>query len=81
MFDKIKQMKQLKEIKDSLAQERIETEKEGTKVVLNGNLEVEQIILTPEMDKERQETILKDCINESVKKVQFAMAQKFQGMM
>lgn len=81
MFDKLKQMKQLKEIKDSLAQEKIETEKEGTKVVLNGNLEVEEIVLNPEMDKEKQEQILKDCFNEGVKKVQFAMAQKFQGMM
>lgn len=81
MFEKLKQLKELKDIKDSLSNERIEVEKEGIKVVLNGNLETQEIILNQEMDKETQERVLKDCLNEAVKKVQFAMAQRFKGLM
>lgn len=81
MFNKLKQLKQLKEIKNSLSQERFESERDGIKVILNGNLEVEQIILNSEMEKERQESILKDCFNENIRKVQMAMAEKFKGLM
>lgn len=81
MFEKLKQLKELKDIKDSLSKERIEVEREGIKVALNGNLEIQEIILNQEMDKETQERVLRDCLNEGVKKVQFAMAQKFKGLM
>ncbi|MFH1656505.1 MAG: YbaB/EbfC family nucleoid-associated protein [Candidatus Nealsonbacteria bacterium] len=81
MFDKLKQLKQLKEIKDSLAKETFEAERDGTKVILNGNLSVEQIILNSELDKERQESVLRDCFNDSIRKAQMAMAERFKGLM
>lgn len=80
MLDKLKQLKQLKELQDALAKERVEIEKSGTKVVVNGKMEIEEIQLNTELSKEDQERVLRDCINEAVKKVQFAAASKMSQM-
>lgn len=76
MFDKLKKIKQLKELQDSLSQEKTEIEKEGIKVVVNGKMEIEQIQLNSELEKERQEEILRQCLNEAMRKVQMTAVQK-----
>ena len=80
MFEKLKQIKQLKELRDSLAQEQVEVEKNGIRLVLNGNLEVIEVSLNSEIAKQDQESLLRDCMNEAVRKVQIKMAQNFKGM-
>ncbi len=80
MFDKLKKIKQLKKLQDSLAQEKTEVEREGIKVVVNGKMEVEQIQINSELEKEKQEEILRQCLNEAMKKVQMAAAQKMSQM-
>jgi len=80
MFDKLKQLKQLKEMQSELAKERIEVEKNGVKAVLNGKMEIEEIILNPELSKEEQERIVRDCVNEAMKKIQTIAAQKMFRM-
>ncbi len=80
MFDKIKKLQQLKKIKDSLSQEKIEIEKEGVELIMNGNLEVEELKLNSDLSKENQERIAKECFNEGVKKVQLKMAERFKGL-
>ncbi len=77
MFDKFKQLAKLKQIQDSLSREKIEVEREGVKVVLNGKMEIEKLELNSELPKERQEIILKDCFNEALSKLRRALAQKF----
>ena len=47
MFEKLKQLKQLQELQKVLAQERAEVEKEGTKIVITGKLEIETVQLNP----------------------------------
>lgn len=79
MFDKLKKLRELQELKNSLKEEKFEVQKEGIRVIINGNLEVEEINMG--LGSANQEMILKDCFNEAVKKAQMAMAQKFQGMM
>jgi len=81
MFDKLKQLKQMKDISSAIQKEKIEMEEEGTRVVINGAFMVEEISLNPELNKEKQETVLKNCLNEAVKKAQMAAAQKFSGLM
>jgi len=76
MFDKLKQLKQLKELRDSLSKETEEVEKQGIKVVINGNIEIEDIQLNPDLSIEEQEKILKECINEAVKKIQMVLTNK-----
>lgn len=80
MFDKLKQLAQLKKLKDILEKERREVEREGIRVVINGKMEIEEIQLNPELSIEKQEKLVKDCINEAMKKIQTEAAQKmFQG--
>ncbi len=77
MFEKIKQLAKIKEIKDSLAKEEVEIEKMGVKIILNGEIEVKEIFLNSDLKKEEQEKILKECINEGIKKIQKELAVKF----
>ena len=76
MFDKLKQLQQIKQLKDILEKEKREVEKEGVKVIVNGKMEIEEIKLNPQLNFEKQEKIVKDCINEAMKQIQREAAQK-----
>ncbi|MCD6085841.1 YbaB/EbfC family nucleoid-associated protein [bacterium] len=76
MFDKLKQLREIKKLRDSLSKEKIEVEKNGVKVVLNGKMEVEEIQLNSDLGKEEQEKILCQCFNEAVRKIQMILAKK-----
>ncbi|MDX9893082.1 MAG: YbaB/EbfC family nucleoid-associated protein [Patescibacteria group bacterium] len=80
MLDKLKQLKQLKDFHDSAKKERFESTVNGVKVVLNGSLQVEEIILNPGLSENDQSQALKQAFNEGLHNVQMSMAQKFQGM-
>lgn len=80
MFEQLKQLKKIQELQNALNNEKIAFEKHGIKVVINGKLEVEEIKLNPELAIADQEKKLADCINEAMKKVQMAVAQKMQSM-
>ncbi|MDD5221486.1 MAG: YbaB/EbfC family nucleoid-associated protein [Candidatus Paceibacterota bacterium] len=80
MFDKLKQLAQLKEMESKMKEERIVVENNGVKIIINGKLEVEEIALNPQLGLEEQQRIIKDCFNEAVRKIQMSMAQKFSGL-
>lgn len=80
MLDKLKQLRELKKIQDDLGKERIEVEKRGIRVIINGKMEIEEIILNSELSKEDQEKVLRDCVNEAMNKMKILMAQKVQQM-
>jgi len=84
MFNKLKMLKDLrsqaKTMQNKLAQEFIETEKNGNKLKMNGNMEIISLSLNESLSKESLENILKDLINDSIKKAQKIMAQKMQEM-
>ena len=80
MFDKLKQLQQLKELRDAVSQEKEEVERKGIKIIINGKMEIEEIHLNPDLSKEEQEEVLKECINESVKKIQMVLAKKMSQM-
>jgi DNA-binding protein YbaB len=80
MFDKIKQLKKIKELQDSLKDEKAVTERNGMKVVANGKFEIEEIKTNPELNQEEMERILMELINEAMRKVQMAAAQKMSQM-
>lgn len=80
MFDKLKQIKQLRSLQNELSKEKTIVEKDGINVRINGKMEVEYIGLNPELSKERQEKVLKDCINDAMKKMQVKMAGAMQKM-
>ena len=73
-------MQQLRELKSSLAKETIEIEKEGVKIKMNGNMEVEEISLNSELEKEKQEEAVKGCFNDAIKRIQRLLAEKMMQM-
>lgn len=80
MFDKLKQLKQIREIQSALEQEVFKEEKEGIMVKVNGTVQVLEIFLNSELSKEKQEEALRECLNSAIKKAQTAMAQRFSSM-
>lgn len=84
MFSKLKQFQDLrsqaKTMQSALSQETITEEKNGVKVVLNGNMEVTSITLNESLSKSSQEDVLKTCFNDAVKRAQRIMAKKLQDM-
>jgi len=84
MFSKLKQFKDLrsqaKTMQDALSQETITEEKNGVKIVLNGNMEVMSLSLNGSLSKEAQEDTVKKVINEAIKQAQRVMAKKMQDM-
>ena len=84
MFSKLKQFQDLrsqaKTMQNALSQETITEEKNGVKVVLNGNMEVTSLTLNENLSKSAQEDILKNCFNDAIKRAQRLMAKKLQDM-
>jgi len=76
MFDSLKKLKELKELSDLVSNQKIEIEKKGVRLVVNGKMEIEEIKLNPELPKEEQEKVLKDCFNEAMKKFQLDLIQR-----
>ncbi len=80
MFDQFKQLKKLKELKSVLEKQKKEVEREGVKVTVNGRMEVESLILNPELDTEKQAQIVKELINQGMKEIQKEAAQQMMQM-
>jgi DNA-binding protein YbaB len=76
MFDNLKQLGKLKELQDALAREKKEVEREGTRVIVNGKMEVEEITLNPQLETKKQEEVLKKCINEAVNQIRQEAAKR-----
>ncbi len=84
MFSKLKQFRDLrsqaKTMQDVLSKETVTEEKNGVKLVLNGNMEVISLAINESLSKAAQEDALKDCFNNAVKKAQRIMAKRLQDM-
>jgi len=84
MFNKLKQFKdmrsQAKDLQKTLADEYVSEESNGVKVKLNGNLEVQEVKVNTELEKDYLERTIKDVTNKAIKKTQKIMAKKMQDM-
>lgn len=70
MFDKLKQLAQIKGLQDSIKQEKVEVAKEGVRIVMRGDFSIDEINLNPDLTIEKQQEILKECLNDGMKKAQ-----------
>ena len=75
MFDKLKKIKELNELRGKLKEEKVEIKEKGARVVINGNLEIEIIELDNDLEKEEQEKVLRDCLNKAIKEIQLRIAK------
>jgi len=76
MFNLFKNLKELKEIQDLVSSESVVVEKDGVKIKINGKMEVEEVLLNPNMDITKQQKILRDCLNDGLKKMQMSLVTK-----
>lgn len=79
MFDKLKQLGQLKKLQDDFKKETMTAEKRGVLVTMNGNFEVEDIKLNPELSVEDQQNALKEALNEARENIQKTLAKKMMS--
>ncbi len=79
MFDKLKQLHELKKMQDEFKKETATIEKRGIKVVMNGNFEVKEITLNPELSQQDQQNALVDALNEARETIQKSLAKKMMG--
>ncbi len=84
MFNKLKQLKDLrsqaKTMQGALAEEKVELEKNGIKMTMNGNMEVLSLTISADSNKEEIARNCKDIFNDGIKKTQRLMAKKMQEM-
>jgi DNA-binding protein YbaB len=79
MFDKLKQLQQLKKMQDSFKKEIETVEKNGVSVTINGNFEVTDIKLSEELEIKEQENLLKNCLNEARNSIQKKLASQMMS--
>ena len=79
VFDQIKKIAELKKLQDSFKKEKITVEKRGVVVEMNGNFEVVNIKLSPELSLESQQETLKQCLNEARDSIQKTLAKSLMG--
>ena len=75
MFDNLKKIAELKKMQDAMKKERQTAEKNGVSVTLNGNFDVEDIRLNPELSIDDQQDALKQCLREAKENIQKTMAK------
>jgi len=78
-FDKLKQLNQIREIQKNLEKETAGVEEEGVKVVLNGKMEIEEVLLNKDLPIEKQQNLVKSCHNEAIKKIQVILAKQMRN--
>ena len=79
MFDKLKQLAQLKKMQDGFKKEKLIVEKNGVFVTMNGSMDIEEVKLNPELSIEDQQRYLKDALNDAKQQIQRILAQKMMG--
>lgn len=79
IFDNLKKIAELKKLQDSFKKEKVIIEKDGTSVTMNGNFEIEEIKLNPELDTQKQQNVLRSCFNEARENIQKKMAQNLMN--
>lgn len=84
MFNKLKQFKDLrntaKQMQNMMAAETVTVDKSGVKITMNGNMEITEIKIAGDISTNSLEGIIKNNVNEGLKKTQKLMAEKMQEM-
>jgi len=80
MFDNLKQLGKLKELKDVLEKERQEAEKDGVRVVVNGKMEVEEIEFNPQLANDKQAKAVKEAVNQALNQIRQSAARKMMSL-
>ena len=80
MFDKLKQMNQLRALQKELQRQKFTAERNGITITMNGGMTIEEVRLNYDLSPAAQQDDLKNCMNEVIKQAQKGMAEKMKGM-
>ncbi len=80
MFDKIKQLKKAREIQNSLKDKEVRVERNDFLIIIDGQLRIKEIKLNSQVEKEKQEEVLKSLLNEAMEKAQMMVAKEISQM-
>lgn len=69
-----------KELQKKMSTVEIEAENHGIKIKMNGNQEVLNLTLNPQLDLESQQKYTVEVFNEALKKIQRLMAEQMMTM-
>ena len=81
MFDKLKQLKQLKELQGEIKKEMHIGESNGVKITINGAFDMENVEITNDLSKEEMAKEIKQAYSNAMSSAQNSAAQKFSGLM
>ena len=81
MFDKLKQINQLRQLQNQIKQQCVEVEKNGIRLVMTGEFEVAELSLNTELDTKMQEKLLMQLFNDARTKIQTILAKNFAGQL
>jgi DNA-binding protein YbaB len=79
--DLFKMQREAKRVKKELKSIHVEAEAEGVKVVVSADMEIVEIVIAPEVVRERIPALLTDALNRAFKKAQVVSAEKMQAIM
>ncbi len=79
MFEKLKDLKKAQEMQRAFAQEKHTVEEKGIKVTVNGNLQVEEIVVAPEIEQAQIGALATEVINRAFREIQQKLAQQLMG--
>lgn len=79
MFDNLKKLAELKKMQDSFKKEKLTIEKNGVSITINGNMEIEEVKLNPELNLDEQQNLVKQCFNEAKENLQKSLAKMMIG--
>ena len=79
MFEKLKQLNELRKMQDTFKKEAVTVEKRGVKVTMNGNFEVQDIALNAELSVQDQQEALKSALNDARTQIQSKLAKTLMG--
>jgi len=69
----------LRKMQDEFKREKLTFEDRGVSVTMNGNFEVEEIKLNPELSIEDQQEVVKQCLNKVREDIQKTLAKKMMA--
>lgn len=81
MKDMFKLQREAKRVKKELKNVHVEAEAQGVRVVVNGEMEVVEVVVDPSTPIDRAGALFLDAMNRALKKAQVIAAERMQSVM
>jgi DNA-binding protein YbaB len=80
MFEKFKQLNELRKLQQLIRDQKVEHEKNGVRVVMRGDFEIIELTINPSLASDTQAHAIKNTINEARVRMQALLSKNLGGM-